>query len=55
LITFVNNNADSLIGKIVTHIVCIGECLAYLMVAISDPGIAQPKSVQELGAMAKTS
>jgi len=28
--------------KIATKVVCIGQCLSYLIVALSDPGIAQP-------------
>ena len=44
MIIYMNNNVESEVAKIITYIVCIGECLSYLMVALSNPGIAHKMS-----------
>jgi len=35
----VHNSADSIIFKLVTDFICIGQCVSYLLLAISDPGV----------------
>lgn len=39
VIALVQTSADSFLFKVCTYVVCIGQCVTYLLVAISDPGV----------------
>jgi hypothetical protein len=39
VIALVQSSADSFLFKLSAYIVCIGQCVTYLLVGISDPGV----------------
>ena len=54
LITYIDGNSQNPWLQAMTKIVCVGHNLSYLMVALSNPGIARPPSQQNKPKQGKT-